>query len=206
MEDEEESNNQIKDIKIILLGDTGVGKTTIINRYINNEFTEENLVTLGSSFATKEVKKNKINYRLKIWDTTGQEKYHSLTSLFVKGSNIVILVYSIDSFSSFENLNFWYNSIKEQLDGKNYILAIVGNKKDLINDIIVTEEQGKNYANDVKGVFRLISAKEEQESINKLFDELLDDISQINYESITNSYVIKKPKKIVKKVKKKSWC
>jgi hypothetical protein len=113
------------------------------------------------------------------------------------------LVYSIDSFSSFENLNFWYNSIKEQLDGKNYILAIVGNKKDLINDIIVTEEQGKNYANDVKGVFRLISAKEEQESINKLFDELLDDISQINYESITNSYVIKKPKKSVKKVKKK---
>ena len=105
-----------------------------------------------------------------------------------------------------KNLNFWYNSIKEQLDGKNYILAIVGNKKDLINDIIVTEEQGKNYANDVKGVFRLISAKEEQESINKLFDELLDDISQINYESITNSYVIKKPKKSVKKVKKKRWC
>jgi Ras-related protein Rab-7A len=60
MEDEEESNNQIKDIKIILLGDTGVGKTTIINRYINNEFTEENLVTLGSSFATKEVKKIKL--------------------------------------------------------------------------------------------------------------------------------------------------
>ena len=206
MEGEENSNNQIKDVKIILLGETGVGKTTLINRYINNEFSEENLVTLGSSFATKEVEKNRINYRLKIWDTTGQEKYHSLTSLFVKGSNIVILVYSIDSFSSFENLNFWYDSIKQQLNGKDFILAIVGNKKDLINNIIVSEEDGKKYARDKKGIFKLVSAKEDPESINKLFDILLDELSHINYESITNSYVIKKPKNSVKKVKKKRWC
>ena len=119
---------------------------------------------------------------------------------------LIILVYSIDSFSSFENLNFWYDSIKQQLNGKDFILAIVGNKKDLINNIIVSEEDGKKYARDKKGIFKLVSAKEDPESINKLFDILLDELSHINYESITNSYVIKKQKKSVKKVKKKRWC
>ena len=91
-----------KDVKAILLGESGVGKTCIINRYINNEFNESLEWTLGSAFFLKEIIKGNIKYNVNVWDTTGQEKYHSVTNLFINGSHIIILVYSIDSKSSFE--------------------------------------------------------------------------------------------------------
>ena len=128
------TNNEenIKDIKIIILGNSGVGKTCIINRYIFNQFNSDNDSTFGSSLSSKAIKKDKIKYKLNIWDTTGQEKYQSITNLFIKGANAIILVYSIDSLSSFEGLNFWYESIKEHLQGNDYILFVVGSKSDLI--------------------------------------------------------------------------
>ena len=109
-----------REIKIILLGESGVGKTCIINRYIDNQFSADTESTLGSYSSTKTIVKNKIKYTVDIWDTTGQEKYHSITNLYIKGSNIVILVYSIDSKSTFDNLNYWYDSVKEKIEGDNY--------------------------------------------------------------------------------------
>ena len=90
-----------KAIKVILLGESGVGKTSIIRRYINNEFSQYSESTLGTTFLVKEIVKKNIIYRLIIWDTSGQEKYHSVTNLFINNSNIVILIYSIDSRISF---------------------------------------------------------------------------------------------------------
>ena len=86
---------------------------------------------------------NERKYSMNIWDTTGQEKYRSITNLFINGSNIVILVYSIDSKSSFESLDFWYNSVKEKLERQNYLLSIVGNKGDLTDNEQVSEEEAK---------------------------------------------------------------
>ena len=90
-----------KAIKVILLGESGIGKTSIIRRYINNEFSQYSESTLGTTFLVKEIVKKNIIYRLIIWDTSGQEKYHSVTNLFINNSNIVILIYSIDSRISF---------------------------------------------------------------------------------------------------------
>ena len=91
------TNNEenIKDIKIIILGNSGVGKTCIINRYIFNHFNSDNETTFGSSLSSKTIKKDKIKYKLNIWDTTGQEKYQSITNLFIKGAHAIILVYRI---------------------------------------------------------------------------------------------------------------
>jgi small GTP-binding protein len=89
----EKNKIETKEVKVILLGETGVGKTSIINRFISNEFINDNTITLGSSFSTKEIKKQNVNYKLKIWDTTGQEKFHSVTNLFIKGSNIINIRY-----------------------------------------------------------------------------------------------------------------
>ena len=197
-----DEDEETKEVKIILLGETGVGKTSLINRYVNNEFNIDSEVTLGSSSSVKVVKRLNINYRLSIWDTSGQEKYHSVTNLFIKGSNIVILIYSIDSRDSFEHLNNWYSAMKDNLDKKNYILAIVGSKSDLKNMAVVSEEEGRKFAMDKKALFKLVSAKDDPYSVNKLFDLLIDELGQINFESKTESYFIKKSPKKKKKDKK----
>ena len=198
---------ETKEVKIIILGETGVGKTSLINRYVNNEFNNDNEVTVGSSSSEKLVKRLNVNYRLTIWDTSGQEKYHSVTNLFIKGSNIVILIYSIDSMNSFEHLKYWYSAMKDNLDKQNYILAIVGNKCDLSNEAVVSEEEGKKFAKDKKALFKLVSAKEDPNGVNKLFDILLDELGQIDFESRTDSYKITKPRKKKKEKKNnKTFC
>ena len=197
-----DGGEETKEVKIIILGETGVGKTSLINRYVNNEFNIDSEVTLGSSSSVKVVKRLNINYRLSIWDTSGEEKYHSVTNLFIKGSNIVILIYSIDSRDSFEHLNIWYSAMKDNLDKKNYILAIVGSKSDLKNMAVVSEEEGRKFAMDKKALFKLVSAKDDPYSVNKLFDLLIDELGQINFESKTESYFIKKSPKKKKKDKK----
>ena len=171
MSDENEKNPELKEIKIILLGENGVGKTSIINRYINNEFRPETEnVTLGSNCFQKDIKKNKDIYRMRIWDTTGQEKFHCVTQLFIKGSNIVLLVYSVDSIESFQKLTYWYDSMKEFLEEGKYILCIVANKNDLEEESVVTEEEGKKYAEEKNAIFKSVSAKEGGDCINNLFD------------------------------------
>ena len=213
MDEDDFSSQKGKEIKVILLGDTGVGKTSIINRYINNKFDPDNDNTLSSSFSTKEVIKNDVLYRLNLWDTIGQEKYNAITNILIKGSNIIILVYSVDSFSSFENIDFWYNSVKDILQEDKYILAIVGNKSDLIkeDEAVVSEEEARNYAKGKNAFFKLISAKEDQDGIKSLLDILLGELLRLNYVTVTDSYVIKRSKhkdteKGKKKKKKKRKC
>ena len=194
----------LREVKIILLGDSGVGKTSIINRYINNRFNPEMISSLGSKSNEKIVMRDNIKYKLIIWDTSGQEVYRSLTNLFIKGSNIVILVYSIDSLLSFEGLDYWYKSLLEKIEGDNYILAVVGSKVDLINEEVISEEQGKKYAEEKKAFFKLVSSKENPKGIEQLFEKLLDDLIQ-NYPEYdqSKSYYNITPKKVDKNNKDK---
>ena len=187
----------VKELKIILLGNSGVGKTCIINRYINDQFNPDSETTLGSSFSTKIIKKGNIEYRLNIWDTTGQEKYHSITKLFIKGSSAVILVYSIDSLSSFEGLNSWYESIKENLQGSEYILAVIGSKSDLIKDEeeVVSEEDAKKFADERDAIFKLVSSKEDPEGINNLFNTILEELIKKKIVKANDTVVIKNKKR-----------
>ena len=204
----ENNSEDEKEIKVILLGNSGVGKTSIINRYVNNVYNSNCETTLGSTYSTREVIKDNVIYKLNLWDTTGQEKYHSITNLFIKGSSIVILVYSIDLLSSFEGLNYWYNSIKENLEGNNYVLAVVGSKSDLINEEeeVVSEDEAKNFAKERNAIFKLVSSKEDPVGINNLFDKLLDELIRMNYITVKDSYVIKRKKHKDDKEKKKKKC
>ncbi len=195
-------------IKILTLGDSGVGKTSIIQKFVNDKFNQNMLSTIGVDFQSKEIIINNTKIKLKIWDTTGQEKYHSITNLFIKGSSIVILVYSVDLLSSFEGLDYWYKSIKENLEGNNYILAVVGSKSDLINEDeeVVSEEEAKKFAKERNAKFKLVSSKEDPVGINNLFDMLLDELIQMNYITVKDSYVIKRRKHKDEKDKKKKKC
>ena len=182
-----------KEVKVILLGESGVGKTCIIERYMSNKFNSNLPSTLCSAYSIKKIIRDNTLYVINICDTTGQEKYHSVTNLFVKGSNIVILVYSIDSVTSFNNLEYWYSMVVDNLKDTEYILAIIGNKTDLFDEEFVSEEEGKRFAESKNAKFQLVSAKEDPDGINKLFDNLFEEIIQnthINLLKKDDSYLI----------------
>ena len=201
-----------KQVKIILLGDSGVGKSCIINRYINDVYNPDLESTLNSNASTKLLKKNRVPYLLTLWDTTGQEKYRAITNLFINGANIVILVYSINSLSSFQGLDYWYKSAVEKLEGDNFVLAVVGSKSDLIKEEeeIVSEAEAKKFAKEKNALFKLVSSKEDPDGINNLFESLLDELIKNNYLTENKSYVIDKKnhkdKDKGKKPKKKNCC
>ena len=167
------SSREPLDIKIILLGECGVGKTSIINRFINNEFSSIYETTGSMTYSFKIVERNKQKYKLNLWDTIGQEKFRSLSRMFLNDAKIVILVYSIISMTTFTNLKYWldlYNDNKE----KNSVLGVAANKVDLFQEEEVSDELGKEFAKDNGAIFSLISAKENKEGIDLFLDKLLD--------------------------------
>ena len=163
-------------IKLILLGDVGVGKSAIIQRFYDNTFEENILTTFNASFLEKEVTIKGKKVVLEIWDTVGQEQYRSMTQLFVKNSKIIILVYNVTRMKTFESLNYWYDFINKEL-GSNIVLGLAGNKTDLIfednYEEEVSPEKGKEFAEKIGASFALVSAKESGNEIKVLFYELL---------------------------------
>ena len=170
------NNNDLLPIKIILLGDTGVGKSSIIKRYIEDSFEENLSSTIGSNFLEKIEKIKGQKVRLEVWDTAGQEEFRSVTKLFVKNSKIIILVYNVTQKLSFEGLNYWYDFIQKEL-AQNFVLGVAGNKTDLIfedgYDEEITSEEGKAFAEKIKANFSLVSAKESGKEITNLFNQCI---------------------------------
>ena len=159
-------------IKIIVIGMEGSGKTNIIQAAINNPFQENNKSTLASSFISKKFTYGKKKYHIDIWDTAGQEKFKSLTKLFIVDSKIVIFVYDITQRKSFEELDHWIKIAKDAL-GDFPVYAIFGNKKDLYSEEEVAEGEGQKLAEEIDAYFKLTSAKTERESINEYIEELI---------------------------------
>ena len=129
-------------IKVIIIGTSGTGKTNIIRAATNTPFEEDNHSTLTSSFVSKNIIIEKKTYHIELWDTAGQEKFKSLTKIFIVDSKIVIFVYDITQKKSFEELDYWVKLTKEAL-GEYPVYALFGNKKDLYLDEEVDEEEGK---------------------------------------------------------------
>ena len=167
-------DDEIIAIKIILLGNPGVDKTGIISRYIDNSFDEKNPSTIGANYSVKIIKKNFKEYELDIWDTAGQEKFHSIGKHFYKDAYIVCLVYDITNQESLDSLKTtWYPDLLKYGE-KNPILAVVGNKCDLYeSECLADENEAKEFAKEIGAVFMLTSAKT-GDGIEKLFDIIVD--------------------------------
>ena len=154
-------------IKIILTGESGVGKTCIIKQYVNQRFDSAYITTIGTDKSLKEITiKDKI-LKLEIWDTAGQEQFRSVNTIFMKNSQIAILVYDITEKDSFEKLNYWYETIKDNNKEK-VLYCVVGNKNDRYEERNVEEEEGKKFAKDNNMLFFESSAMD-FESIEKIF-------------------------------------
>ena len=168
-----DGDQKIPQCKVVLLGDSGVGKTCIISRYISNSFDANSASTNGASYASKKVVYDKINKSLilDIWDTAGQEKYKSLTKFFYKDAAVAILVYDITLKESFENLKeYWYKQIQDNGD-KNMVLGVAGNKSDLYEEEAVKENEARDFANSIGAIFGLTSAQNNT-GIAELFSDV----------------------------------
>ena len=166
-EDSEEHN-----FKVVLVGETGVGKTSIISQFIDQVFEEELQTSTGGSFSSKEIFfDNGKSLKLEIWDTAGQERYRSLTKIFYKNSSCAILVYDITKKQTFDELkNYWIGQIKESAP-KDIMLAIVGNKEDLLDKEQVDENEARDFAKENNALFFSTSAKNSN-AINQLFIDI----------------------------------
>jgi len=171
------------EIKTILVGMSGTGKTNIINAMTNQPFDSDKISTLTSSFVDKYIEIKKKKYHVELWDTAGQEKYRSLTKIFVKDSRIVIFVYDITTRASFEEIDYWVTTVKEIL-GEGPVYGLIGNKKDLFIKEEIDEDTGRNKANEIGAIFKLTSAKTERAAINDYMNELLEEFLRRNGENI----------------------
>ena len=151
-----------KSVKAVLLGESGVGKTCIIARFINNTFENNIMSTTGASYAGKTLAIEEFggkSIKFEIWYTAGQEKYRALTKIFYKDAQVAILVYDITRKESFEELkNYWYNQIK-QCASPNIVIGIAANKCDLYDNEQVSEDEARAFADKIGAVFNLTSAQ-----------------------------------------------
>ncbi|KAJ3452091.1 ras-related protein rab-5c [Anaeramoeba flamelloides] len=182
-DDEEEENEHII-IKIVMLGQCGTGKTSIVIRFVQNEFKENTKPTVGANFFLRSMNFEDQNFCLRLWDTSGQEKFDSLTPLYYRNANIAILVYDVKSISSLEKVKYWVKEIKNNVKVMP-LLLIVGNKMDeYIEEYdYETVERAKVIAQKM-GIGVAQASAKTGEGINEIF------------ENITQKLIIERPSQV----------
>ena len=207
MSDDEE--NDYIQCKVVLLGETGVGKTSIITRYVSNTFSQYVMTSTGSAFVSKNIildENNKV--KLQIWDTAGQEKYRSLAKIFYQSTAVAILVYDITTKSSFEGIkNYWAKEIKNN-SPSDIIIAVVANKSDNYLEQEVPTEEGKDLAKQLNAIFSSTSAKLGNgidELFNLIAEKYIDPSKDISESFLSKDEIKDKHNKIkIKEIRKKS--
>ena len=165
--------NEPESIKVVLLGESGVGKTSIISQFTTNKFNPRCPTSVSAQFISKTVDFPELGQSIKfdIWDTIGQEKYRSLAKIFYKDAKVIILVYDITTEYSFNGLKeFWYNETKDNTDSTP-IYAVVANKVDLYVEQTVSNNDGQEFADEIGAIFQTTSALSDS-GINTLFENI----------------------------------
>ena len=196
------SCKEAKDLKIIIVGDTFTGKTSIIERYMNKTFSEKNATTISPEFQTKVINSNNIFFRINFWDLPGQDRNYSLARVFCKDSNGIILCCDVSNENSRENLTKWNDAIKNIYDIKNIPKIILENKCDILND-------EKHYNDNIEPLRQIsdeldcinffrtsaLNGYNINESIDYLINECIKREEEIDIKSF-NSFSLKKKYKV----------
>ncbi len=173
--------------KVLLLGDSTVGKTCVLLKYTDKIFQDTHMMTIGLDYRLKTMKlQNGQDVKLQIWDTAGQDRFRSITKNYYKGSNGIILIYDVTSLKTFENVKSWVSQIHEEISDK-VVIYLVGNKVDMEEERKVTTEEGQKLAEELGVPFIETSAKS---GLN--IDEIFNDIVERIHKAFGN---IKKPTK-----------
>ena len=182
--------------KVVLVGESGVGKTSIISRFIN-KYEEETESTLSSYFTNKTIIVDGYKINLEIWDTAGQEKYRAVTSLFYKDAYICLLVYDITNKTTFNSIrDYWYENVVS-LGMSGILFGVAGNKCDLYEEEDVSENEAIEFSNSINACFKLTSAK-----LNTSIDDIFFSLGEQFVQSEFMKTLI--PKYIDKNVKDKA--
>ncbi len=160
--------------KILTIGESGVGKTCILRRFVEDKFLKNHLATIGIDFKTKTLNINNQEIKLKIWDTAGQERFRNITTQYYKGADGIVLVYDVTEEASFDKIKDWMDQILSNTNKDEICLILLGNKCDK-EDRSISYEQGKTLANELQVNFFETSAQTGQ-NIKDAFETLTADI------------------------------
>jgi Ras-related protein Rab-6A len=175
--------------KIIFTGDSGVGKTSIINSIMGQKFSPEYEPSIGVDFFSKTIRYKGRLIKLQIWDSAGQEKFRSLIPNYIRGSSLIFLVFDISRKDSFQNLNHWIEFITN-IDKGNII--IIGNKIDLKEERVVPKEEAEKYCKEKNYEYFEVSAKEGTNITNFFYTSVasLPIFNSINIDNIPKEEII----------------
>jgi small GTP-binding protein len=162
--------------KIIFVGDSGVGKSTLLERYINNNFASTHNMTIGVDFKSKKLCINNKNIQLQLWDTAGQETFRNLVISYYRHADCVIIFFDITNKESFNNVDFWYNEAQKH-KSRDILIVVIGTKKDLKNDRKVYITDIKKYMSDKNFRYFETSSKL-NDGIVYIFDYIAEILSE----------------------------
>ncbi|RUS84585.1 hypothetical protein EGW08_007680 [Elysia chlorotica] len=161
-------NTRMQQAKLVLLGDQGVGKSSLALRFVRGQFPEHSEATVGAAFLTQTLTVNNRAMKFDIWDTAGQERYHSLAPMYYRGAQAAIVVYDLNSVSTFNRAVTWVKELRQNATG-NIVIILAGNKADLATEHrAVATEDGRSFAEENGLIFAEVSAKSGL-AVNEMF-------------------------------------
>jgi small GTP-binding protein len=162
------SSNRTYQFKLVLLGDTSVGKSSIVIRFVKNQFSEFQESTIGAAFLTQTVPVNDCTVKFEIWDTAGQERYHSLAPMYYRGAAAAIVVYDVTSQDTFQRAKSWVKELQRQ-GSPDVVIALAGNKVDRQDEREVSSDDAKQYADDNNIAIFIETSAKSNLNIRELF-------------------------------------
>jgi small GTP-binding protein len=196
---------ETREMKLVLVGNTSVGKTCIAKMATSGTFVDDSVPTLGASYVSKLVRIDNTEVRLQIWDTAGQERYRGMTPMYFRGAHEAVIAYSITDQESFDGIDSWVGSLRENADPE-IILFLVGNKCDLEEQRVIPMDKGEEKAKELSATFYEVSAKS-GDRVEDLFTDLaktfLEERKPAPAPARTESVQLTK---VSKTKKKKTFC
>jgi len=163
--------------KVVLIGDSGVGKSNLLSRFTRNEFNLESKSTIGVEFATRSIQCDSKTIKAQIWDTAGQERYRAITSAYYRGAVGALLVYDISKSESYNNVERWLNELRDHADS-NIVIMLVGNKSDLRHLRAVQTDQASAFA-EKHGLSFIETSALDSTNVELAFQRILTEIYHI---------------------------
>ncbi|KAH6830610.1 Ras-related small GTP-binding family protein [Perilla frutescens var. hirtella] len=160
------SGNKSINAKLVLLGDVGTGKSSLVLRFVKGQFVEFQESTIGAAFFSQTVAVNDATVKFEIWDTAGQERYHSLAPMYYRGAAAAIIVYDVTNQASFDRAQKWVEELRAQ-GNLNMVMALAGNKSDLLD----AKKDAQTYAR-ANGLFFMETSAKAATNVNELFHEI----------------------------------
>ncbi|KAL9453007.1 hypothetical protein AB3S75_008742 [Citrus x aurantiifolia] len=182
------TGNKNINAKLVLLGDVGAGKSSLVLRFVKGQFIEFQESTIGAAFFSQTLAVNDATVKFEIWDTAGQERYHSLAPMYYRGAAAAIIVYDITNQASFERAKKWVQELQAQ-GNPNMVMALAGNKADLLDARKVTAEATQAYAQE-NGLFFMETSAKTATNVNDIFYEIGRDCLECSQHQIHQEWFL----------------